>query len=171
MSRQVGPERAHFGGKNGLITETSNHVTRYYWRCIHCGYELGGKNFQNAKARIHLSGDPGLRNGTIANLCAKAPEKVQQQFALLERQKRVEKEQKAAQRKRAAELMCATPSPVHKRKRSTQRTLSFHNNNSMDEDVDLAWGKAFFGLDIAPAKISHPLFREAIYATQKSSLW
>ena len=170
MSRQVGPERAHFGGKDGLITETTHGKIRHFWRCMHCGYEMGGLTFQNGKARIHLSGDPSLRNGTIANLCNKAPDEVRQQFSLLERQKRLEKKQKNAQRKRATELMCATPSPVHKRKRNTQRTLSFHNNISRDEDVDLAWAKAFFGLDIAPAKISHPLFREAIYATQKSSL-
>ena len=38
----------------------------------------------------------------------------------------------------------------------------------VDDDVDDSWGEAFFGLDIAAFKISHPLFREAIAVTKRS---
>ena len=166
-SRTIGPERSHFGGENGVIMEIVGSKNRYFWRCIHCGFELGGKAFQNGKARIHLSGDPSLRNGSIAQLCDKAPSEVQQQFALLERKRRLQKEQRVATRKRAAELMgVSTPSPV--RSKRVQRTLPFRSQSTSDF-VDLAWAKSFFGLDIPPAKISHPLFREAIKATQRSN--
>ena len=135
---------------------------------MHCGFQLGGKCFPNAKARIHLSGNSSLRNGSVSQLCTKAPEEVNRQFTLLEQTKRSAKHQKDVQRKRATELMCATPSPVIKRNRRIQGTLPFHRQIAKDDDVDLAWGKAFFGLDIAPAKISHPLFREAICTSQQS---
>ena len=101
MPRKAGPERKHFGGEGGMITETQNGVVSYYWKCMYCGWKVGGKYFQNKKARVHLSGDPDLRNGLITEVYQKAPEVVKQEFALLERQKRVEQQQLVASRKRA----------------------------------------------------------------------
>ena len=81
MPKHVGPERAHFGGEYGLITETrENGRPRYFWRCSHCNFQLGGKVFPNEKARIHLSGDASLRNGMISMVCSLVPEDVQKQF-------------------------------------------------------------------------------------------
>ncbi len=39
-----------------------------------------------------------------------------------------------------------------------------------DDEVDNAWGRAFFGLDMAANKASNELFREAIAATKRSSV-
>ena len=47
MSRQTGPERAHFGGESGLIREERNGVVSYYWKCMYCGWKVEGKSFQN----------------------------------------------------------------------------------------------------------------------------
>ena len=89
MSREVGSERAHFGGQNGVICETSNGRERYsFWRCMHCDFQVGGRTFHNQKARIHLSGDKSLRNGLITTVCTGAPEEVKRQFAALEETKR-----------------------------------------------------------------------------------
>ena len=66
MPREVGPEKRHFGGEDGLITETTGGPTRHFWRCVFCNWEMGGENFQNNKARIHLSGDHNLRNGLVS---------------------------------------------------------------------------------------------------------
>ena len=73
MPRRAGPERQHFGGDNGLVTETSNGTTKHYWKYNYCDFKLGGKVFANSKARIHLSGDPELTNGIIAKVCKLAP--------------------------------------------------------------------------------------------------
>ena len=88
MPRELGPERQHFGGADGLISETRLGKTRFFWRCMHCSWEMGGKNFQNNKARIHLSGDPSLRNGLVSSVCTVAPEYVKTKFVNLERGKR-----------------------------------------------------------------------------------
>ena len=163
MDRKLGAERGHF---DGLFVEKVGGVERNFWRCVHCAFEIGGKNFPNSKARIHLSGDARLRNGSISTLCTKAPEDVQHEFAALVLKKRAEKEQRLALKKRAAQLFSpGTPSPRRKRRQGTLPFLP----TTVDDDVDLAWAKAFYGLDIAPAKISNPLFREAIQATQASS--
>ena len=172
MPKHIGPERAHFGGENGLITEITGSGTKYYWRCAFCSWELGGKCFANAKARIHLSGDPQLKNGQIANLCTKAPDDIKEQFAKLERKKRKEKHQREMTRKRGMELMNGDPSsPVNvKRRKSKQITLPFASSQTLsDREVDRAWGMACFGLDIAPNKLNDPLFRDAFHATQNSS--
>ena len=106
MPREIGPERTHFGDTEGLFTEINGELTRYFWRCIHCGWELGGKNFQNSnKARIHLSGDPTLRTGFISRLCVTAPNEVKQQFATLERTLRAARKKKVKKRKRAKVLL------------------------------------------------------------------
>ena len=73
MPRQAGPERSHFGGEHGLISETQNGEVKYYWKCMYCGWKVGGKSFQNQKARVHLSGDATLKSGLIMELCEKAP--------------------------------------------------------------------------------------------------
>ena len=171
MPKKLGPERAHFGGEHGLITETSGDTTKYYWRCEFCNWEMGGKCFGNEKARIHLSGDVNLKNGQIANLCEKAPEHVKKQFSELERAKRLERLQKANTRKRGIELMNANPlSPTNAKKRSRQSTLPFSPQKLLsDQEVDDAWGLACFGLDLAPNKLNDPLFRNAFHATQNSS--
>lgn len=168
MPRHVGPERAHFGGVNGLITETQNGCTTYSWKCMHCGWKLGGKNFQNVKARIHLSGDLSLRNGMISKVCDKAPPEIQKQFTALEKEKRIGKDQQSRSRKRAQELLQSSPAIVPSKKSRLQQRLPFVSEILSGEQVDDAWALCFFGLDIAPNKLIQPLFREAITATQKS---
>ena len=92
MGREAGPERAYFGGKDGLVVEKSGGITKYYWRCNFCGFKLGGKHLQNRRARIHLSGDSSLRNGTISQLCTMAPDKIKKKFRDLEIKNRGEQE-------------------------------------------------------------------------------
>ena len=120
--------------------------------------------FQNAKSRIHLSGDVRLRTDIINTVCKNAPKEVMDQFAKLERTKRKEKNLKLISRKRASELLHASPA----KKRKAQGTLPFHKDEMSDDEVDSEWALAFFGLDIAPHKISHPLFRSAIATTKRS---
>ena len=165
MPREVGPEKRHFGGEQGLITESTGGRTRHFWRCAFCNWEMGGKNFQNNKARIHLSGDHNLRNGLVSIVCNAAPDNIKEKFAALERLKRANKAQNKVKRQRADELL-------GKRKKgksspSRQSKLGYRNKAS-GEEVDLAWGEAFFGCDIPVAKIDHPLFREAIAMTKRS---
>ena len=166
MPREVGPERAHFGGETGMITETQNGVVPHYWKCMYCGWKVGGASFQNQKARVHLSGDVKLKTGLIMDICEQAPLEVQEEFALLERQKRLEKSKKTASRKRAAELMNVSPAAIKKRKK--QSPLPFTKNVLPNTEVDDAWALAFLGLDIAPYKIDNQLFRDAIAATMKA---
>ena len=91
MSRELGPERSHFGGENGLITETQGDGRpKYYWRCQHCGFLLGGKVFPNAKARIHLSGNKDLRNGIISKVCPKVSPEDAAKFTAIVKQKNLE---------------------------------------------------------------------------------
>ena len=168
MPKKIGPERAHFGGELGLITETrENGRPRYFWRCVHCNYHLGGKVFPNLKARIHLSGDASLRSGIISQVCTRAPEEVQQKFRSIIAKKAAEKEAKDAQRKRVRELTNAnfSASPAK------QSKLYVHPPRAKmldDNEVDEAWGRAFFTLDIAQNKIEQDFFREAIVATKSS---
>ena len=167
MPQRAGPERAHFGGVDGLVKETSNDGTRCFWRCMHCDWEMGGKTFQNAKARIHLSGDPSLRNGMISRVCTAAPEEVKNKFKLLEMEKRKAKMLKTEKRKRAKELLSASKgSPATKQTKlrcASKMTL-------LDDHVDNAWGEFFFGLDVAVGKVDHALFKNAIAATKRSKL-
>lgn len=167
MPRNVGPERAHFGGLGGLITETQNGNATYSWKCIHCGWRLGGKNFQNIKARIHLSGDASLRNGMISKVCDKASSEIRKQFTALENEKRLAKDRKMQTRKRSQELLQSSPGAISK-KSKIQPRLPFSSESLPAAQVDDAWALCFFGLDIAPNKAIQPLFREAIAATRKS---
>ena len=166
MPQKAGPEREHFGGLNGLFSETNNGKTRYYWKCIHCDWQMGGKTFANEKARIHLSGDPMLRNGMISNVCKRAPAGVKSRFAALVRSKREERCIKVEKRKRAQTLLQSVM--VQNSPATKQSKLAMSKTRLSDERVDDAWGEAFFGLDIPPNKIDHPLFREAIAATKLS---
>ena len=164
MPREIGPERDHFGGEDGLIVETtSGGRSKYYWRCVHCRYTIGGRVFPNARARIHLSGDKSLRNGLISQVCTQAPAEVKEKFVALVKKKQSERNAKLQKRKRVDELKRSNSwsSP------SKQSKLGFRNAMT-NEDVDEAWGRAFFGLDIAPSKIDKDLFRVAIEATQQS---
>ena len=169
MPKKLGPERAHFGGEFGLITESrQDGSAKYYWRCVHCNFHIGGKIFANVKARIHLSGDPGLRSGIISQVCTRAPEEVQKKFRAIVARKAEQKAQRLSVRKRARELVEAqfSASPVKQYKlylgRRPRETL-------LDEDeVDQAWGRAFFTLDIAHSKIDQDFFREAIAASKLS---
>ena len=169
MPREAGPERAHFGGENGLITETTNGKARYYWRCMYCNQEIGGKVFPNARARIHLSGDPELRNGMVAQVCTKAPEEIKTQFALLHRTKTMAAQNKAKKRKRAKELLRSKFSPNGVKSPAKQQKLHFMPKMLHDDEVDDAWGRVFFGLDIASHKVSNDLFKETIDCTKLSS--
>ena len=167
MPRDVGPERRYFGGEGGLITETHLGRTRFFWRCQFCNWQVGGKNFQNAKARIHLSGDPSLRNGIVAFVCPTAPDDVKKKFADLERAKREQKQKRFAKRQRAQELLgqnekAASGTPPQKQSKLRYR------NRATAEEIDKAWGEAFFGLDIPAHKVDRPLFREAIRLTKKA---
>ena len=91
MPRERGPEHKHFGGADGLITETVHGVPKYYWRCNFCKGTIGGKIFPNAKARIHLSGDKSLRNGMIATVCPRAPDEIKEQFVGIIKHKEAQK--------------------------------------------------------------------------------
>ena len=73
MPKKAGPERAHFGGEKGLISDQRGDAITYYWKCMYCGWKVGGKCFQNKKARVHLSGDSSLKTGLIVDVCVKAP--------------------------------------------------------------------------------------------------
>ena len=143
MPRQVGPEREHFGGEDGLHTEIAHGKTRFFWKCNFCNWELGGQNFQNSKARIHLSGDASLRNGMISVVCPLAPDDVKRQFTLLEQieqTKRMETALKRQKRKRGMELLnCSLNSPSTK-----QTKLRAAPPALVDDDVDDSWGEAFF---------------------------
>ena len=57
---------------------------------------------------------------------------------------------------------------IHLKKSIT--TLSLRQPVLADDQVDLAWGEAFFGLDISIGKIQQPLFREAIAATKRINI-
>ena len=165
MPRQKGEERKYFGGDDGLLTETSaSGKVRHYWWCQFCNWELGGQNFPNGKARVHLSGAEELRNGLISNLCPNAPEDVQEKFSKLEHKKRHEAEQKAHKRKRANELLHKDK----KAKKTEQSKLGFGPPGVTKDEVDDAWGEAFFGLDMPIAKLKYDLFRYAIEMTKKS---
>lgn len=148
-----------------MITEISNGTTKHYWKCIHCGFVLGGKVFKNAKARIHLSGNAELRCGQVAKVCRNAPGDVKQLFEALERKKREERDLATQKRKRAQTILkTKLLSPPTK-----QSKLRIGGGNCLDNDaVDEFWGRAFFGLDLPANKIAHPLFREAIAATKRS---
>ena len=169
MGRKLGPEKAYFGGDDGLVTEVTGGATRYFWRCMFCGFEIGGKCFPNQKARVHLSGDSSLKTGLISTLCTNAPEDIKVQFTVLEKAKRAERANQLATRKRGAELMKSSPTlPSGKRKR-VQAKLQFPSTQRVsDAHVDDAWGRAFFGLDIPGNKLSDPLFKEAITATRNA---
>ena len=165
MPKNVGPERAHFGGEYGLITETrENGRPRYFWRCSHCNFQLGGKVFPNEKARIHLSGDASLRNGMISMVCSLVPEDVQKQFREIIARKAEAKKKRTEIRKRARELTSANFQAASPAKQS-KLSLSSHTK-LQDEEVDQAWVRAFFALDIAHNKIGQDFFREAIQATK-----
>ena len=164
MPRDVGPERAHFGGEGGLITETTaDGRVRYYWRCRHCSFILGGKVFPNAKARIHLSADKSLRNDIISKVCDKVGAADAAKFVAIVKEKNKEREAAKAKRKRENEIKRSNSysSPAK------QARLGFRSSLS-DDDVDEAWARAFFGLDIATRKVDSDLFRIAMEASQHS---
>ena len=101
----------------------------------------------------------------IASVCPRAPEQIRQQFCAIIKEKEEEKKLKAQKRKRAEELRRSNSlsSPAK------QIKLGFGKINALgDDDVDEAWGRAYFGLDIAPFKIDKPLFRAAIDATKEA---
>ena len=163
MTRGFGPERQYFGGEHGRITEMCAGKTKYFWKCEFCGWRAGGKSFPNSKARVHLSGDVSLRSGLISQVCDKAPADVNKEFKLLVEKKRLEKEQAARTRKRGGELLDSKiPSKQSRLRLGSPVILK-------DEEVDRQWAEAFFCLDVAGNKIDHPLFREAIAATKRSS--
>lgn len=164
MPRSLGPERAHFGGEGGLVSETSLGRTRYFWRCAYCNWEMGGKNFQNNKARIHLSGDTNLRNGLVSRVCLTAPDHVKQQFSAIERLKRDNKRRASAKRRRAQELLGTVKTESTTPTKQSRLLYKSYTN----EEVDRVWGEAFFGCDIPVHKVALPLFRNAIAATQRS---
>ena len=163
MPREIGPEWEYFGGSDGLVSETCNGKTKYFWRCQYCNFALGGKHFQNEKACIHLSGDPQLRNGQISVVCSSAPQDVKLQFGELVRSKRKEKEENRMRQKRKSALLNSKVVTNVK-----QSKLRLSPAKLGDNQVDEAWATAFFALDIPANKISHTLFREAIAATQRS---
>ena len=136
---------------------------------MYCNQEIGGKVLPNARARIHLSGDPELRNGMVAQVCTKAPEEIKTQFALLHSTKMMASQNKAKKRKRAKELLRSKFSPSGVMSPAKQQKLHFMPKMMRDEEVDDAWGRVFFGLDIATHKVSNDLFKEAIDCTRLSS--
>ena len=126
MSRQVGPEREHFGGEDRLYTEVVHGKPRYFWKYNHCNWELGDKNFQNSKERIHLSGDPSLRNGLISVVCPRDPDEVKRRFTLLEQSKRMETQLRCQKRKRGLTLtLNPQNSPVAKQTRLRATLVTF----------------------------------------------
>ena len=85
-------------------------------------------------------------------------------FLCWKKTKGLPKKLKDSQRKRARKLLHSRfdGSPVTKQSR-----LPFSPKALSRDEVDDAWGEAFFGLDIAAYKIDNLLFREAIAATRK----
>ena len=75
------------------------------------------------------------------------------------------KAKKKAKRQRAKELLGGNKKS--KNSPTRQSKLGYRNKVSAEE-VDLAWGEAFFGCDIPVAKVDHPLFRDAIAMTKRS---
>ena len=101
----------------------------------------------------------------ISTVCSSVPNEVKVQFSNLVRAKRLEKEERFRKRKRRDELLKShqlASSPLK------QTRLAVGVSSLTDDDVDDAWGEAFFGLDISVGKIQKPLFREAITATKRS---
>ena len=175
MSRKVGPERAHFGGEDGLIIKIKGGKPAYSWACNFCNFEIGGQCFPNRKARIHLTGNNEMRDGSISTVCSEAPEKIKKQFTKIVLAKRAAKEQAGASRKRAAELMAASPEfvatagPQKKNRWKTQTTLPFTSAGKLKcNEVDDAWTKCFVALDIAPNKVDSPFFKAALEATKRA---
>ena len=111
-----------------------------------------------------MSGDPALRNGIVSKVCDAAPADVKARFSVLVLTKRKQKDEETQKRKRAGALLKIKGAGASPFKQSKLR----YRTSLPDADVDLAWGRAFFGLDIPVAKISMPLFREAMVATQQS---
>ena len=165
MPRELAPERQHFGGPDGLISETRLGKTRFFWRCIHCSWEMGGRNFQNNKARIHLSGDPTLRSGLVSRVCTVAPENVKAKFANLERVKR-ENSKSSREKRRRSEVLLAAKG--HADTTPTKQSRLQYKNKLNNDYIDDAWAEAFFGLDIPARKIDNDLFRRAIAATKRA---
>ena len=170
MGRTLGPERAHFGGEDGLIIRKKRGKISYSWACAFCKFEIGGQCFPNRKARIHLSGNSELRDGSISQLCSKAPDVIKKQFSAIEIAKRKQKDQDNATHKRAAELMEASPEFVKQKPKAKRQTkLGFCQLGSLkSNEVDDAWAKCFCVLDIAPNKVDSPFFKAALEATKKS---
>ena len=100
-----GPEWDYFGGTDGVIVETIHGKSKYFWECMFCQVRLGGKVFPNRRARIHLSGDPTLRNGIVSRVCTAAPIDVKARFTALVIEKRTTKAANDSKRKRAEEVL------------------------------------------------------------------
>ena len=86
---------------------------------------LGGQNFQNSKVRIHLSGDPSLRNGLISNICTMAPDEVKKQFAELEHAKREEKHARVQKHIRMNQLLDSRTTTAASASPAKQSKLGF----------------------------------------------
>ena len=71
--------------------------------------------------------------------------------------------QRTKKRKRMGDLLNKSDPPAT---RTRQSRLSM-GAPTLQDDVDDAWGEAFFGLDI---QISQPLFRETIVVTKRSKI-
>ena len=72
---------------------------------------------------------------------------------------------KREKRKRQVELLQSSPKSV---KSVKQSKLCMSPSCLEDAEVNEAWGKAFFSLDIPVNKVSTPAFRDAIAATKRS---
>ena len=103
----------------------------------------------------------------IVIVCPNAPDDIKKKFSDLEREKRTQRQKTFAKKRRAAELLSQKKNKEGGTPPQKQSKLRYRTK-AAGEEVDKAWGEAFFGLDIAANKIAHPLFREAIRMTRRS---
>ena len=56
IPRQVGPEREHFGGEDGLHTEIARDKPRYFWKYKHCrvSRKFKDRNIKDPKILINF---------------------------------------------------------------------------------------------------------------------
>ena len=107
-----------------------------------------------------------LKYETALDLLSEANKRVEKM------EKKKQKEANNASRKRAAELMEASPELVavsqKKNRPKRQSTLQFSSAGSLKcNEVDDAWTRCFVALDIAPHKVDSPFFRAALEATKR----
>ena len=128
---------------------------------------VGRKNFQNNKARIHLSGDHSLRNGLVSRVCSAAPDRIKRKFVTLERVKRDRKRTRIAKRARDKELLAK-----NKKSRSpTHQSKLGYRNKATAEQVDHVWGETVLAAtSLSPKLITRCSERQSLRQKKQSGV-